>query len=147
MDAEKERLSPAMAEKSKNNVTNNNNESSKSRPQLSFGISRILSDFGEKSESVDSDLESNDDTCPKGEGESEKQSGHCPPFPTQLLPGALSAPPVGYCGYSGQLSIHRPHPIIPMLTSYGISGWLDMRRDRFGGEWRKLIFSLIRFIY
>lgn len=134
MDAEKERLSPAMAEKSKNNVTNNDNESSKSRPQLSFGISRILSDFGEKSESVDSDLESNDDTCLKGDGESEKQSGHCPPFPTQLLPGALSAPPVGYCGYSGQLSIHRPHPIIPMLTSYGISGWLDMRRDRFGGE-------------
>lgn len=145
MDAEKDRVSPAMAEKPKNNVENNN-EPSKSRPQLSFGISRILSDFREKSESVDSDLDSNDDTCPKGDGESEKQSGHCPPFPTQLLPGALSAPPVGYCGYSGQLSIHRPHPIIPMLTSYGISGWLDMRRDRFGGEYRTLIFSLIRFI-
>ena len=138
MDAEKDRMSPAMVEKSKSDVSNNR-ELSKPTPKLSFGISRILSNLGEKSESVDSDSDSNDDPETREQVVShEKQVGHCPIFPTPLLPGALSTPPVGYCGYSSQLSIHRPHPIIPMLTSYGISGWLDMRRDRFGGEYKKV---------
>lgn len=132
MDAEKNRTSPVMAEKSKNDIPSNS-ETSKSKPKLSFGISRILSNFEEKSETVDSDSESNDGEDPRGaEKNNEKQPGHSTFFPSPLLPGALSAPPVGYCGYPGQISIHRPHPIIPMLTSYGISGWLDMRRDRFG---------------
>lgn len=140
MDAEKDRMSPIMAEKSKNDIPSHI-ETSKTKPKLSFGISRILSNFEEKSETIDSDSESNDAVDPRGnEINCEKQSGQSPFFSTPLLPGALSAPPVGYCGYPAQVSIHRPHPIIPMLTSYGISGWLDMRRDRFGGKYRMYIY-------
>lgn len=127
------------------------NTTTKSRPSLSFGISRIL----DNDSNSDSDFQSgNEDTsiCDrhgvssalddvsnkrclslKTSAEDEERAFiQVPKLPLDLFSSVSN----GYHGFHVPLSvpIHRPHPVFPALTSYTLPGWLDLRRDRFGGK-------------
>ena len=115
-------------------------EISKGKPKLSFGMSRILDD-SDNDDCDDSDAEINvqdDEEVNKKPAKKSAKSNSETKFyntiPHPYPPGLATT--FGLCGISPQLGVpvHRPHPILPMLTSYSLPGWIDLRRDRFGGK-------------
>ncbi|KAK3094757.1 hypothetical protein FSP39_005782 [Pinctada imbricata] len=118
-------------------------EMNREKPKLSFGMSRILDKSDDDDDEDESDIEINvqdDDIEAKSEksaniskeSSDKSLSRQCVSVP-QNYPTGLSTP-FGLCSLPSHFAVpvHRPHPILPMLTSYSLPGWIDLRRDRFG---------------
>ncbi|XP_021361144.1 T-cell leukemia homeobox protein 3-like [Mizuhopecten yessoensis] len=125
----------------------NSSGTTKVRPILSFGISRILDNDSNSDSDCQSGGEDNgpcDGRTRRGNVTPEK---HCLSMKTtadeddkpfiqipKLTPELFASVANGYHGFHVPLTvpIHRPHPVFPTMTSYTLPGWLDLRRDRFG---------------
>ncbi|XP_060072564.1 T-cell leukemia homeobox protein 3-like [Ylistrum balloti] len=125
----------------------NSSGTTKVRPSLSFGISRIL----DNDSNSDSDFQSGGEDNGPCDGRSRRENvtpdKHCLSVKTppndddkpfiqvpKLTPELFASVSNGYHGFHVPLAvpIHRPHPVFPTMTSYTLPGWLDLRRDRFG---------------
>lgn len=131
------------------------------KPCLSFGMSRILDDSScdsdsdtehddefrnsrnKKPKSGTRQLHSDDEVDISVDKYSDNEENSYMKVPkmlpdifTSMTGNGSSASYPGFPAMPLTLPIHRPHPVFPTLTSYTLPGWLDLRRDRFGGKCR-----------
>lgn len=150
-DTEEEKTDEKITKTKKEATTknNNNNNDSSSEPQfkpkLSFGISRILDDSPESGRTTpeeedgdnsdNNDERENENSSPYDSVINSKYSDMSPNFSRPHLIGGLPSSSLGLFGDPNliKIPIHRPHPVIPMWSSYGMTGWMDFRRDRYAG--------------
>ena len=105
--------------------------------ELSFSIKKILGDRDNGSKN--GECEKSSVTLGQSAANSfyDYGSGYGHFRGTSALPiGSLTCVPL-FSGSDGsgviRVPMHRPHPVVPVWTSYAVP-WLDIRRDRFGGN-------------